>query len=184
MWGNSKEITFFDNIIEARLKYEQHDFADHLYYWDNIYPFGVTELKSLRVMHQEIQDELDRQTEARRKEEVRKMRAKLRREKYLAKKKLMEDLGVKGKVEIDEDEIDAEAEEKIEVLEALENKEKKAEIANTEDVTSSVLDSVVDDADSDEGESMDQILRRNKARRDEESGADKPVRRKREGKKK
>ena len=110
------------------------------------------------------------------------MKAKIRRDKFLAKKKLMEDLGVKGKVEIDEEEVDAEAEDKLEAIEALEHKEEKVEIENAADITAGIIADVVGDDESDDG-SMNEILNRNKARREEESAVA-PARRKREQKKK
>ena len=109
MWKNTTEVVFLNNIIEARLSYNQHDFADHLYYWDNLHPFSTVELRSLKTMHIEIQDELDRQAAERRLELFKKEKARIKKEKIAAKKKLMEELGLKGKIEIDEDQVEEEA---------------------------------------------------------------------------
>lgn len=103
MWNNSKEAKFLNNIIEARLEYKQHDLADHLYWWNNMKPYTKIQVHLLRTIHLEVQNELDRRTEERHQEQLRLERAKKRKERLAAKKKLMAEMGFTGEVKLDDD---------------------------------------------------------------------------------
>ena len=106
-WASSDEMMFLENIIEARLTYNQHMFADHLYFWDNTRVLRVLDLRMFKHMNHEINVELLLREEQRLKDEYEREIQKLKKAKIKEKKKLMDELGIKGRVELSEEDIDA-----------------------------------------------------------------------------
>ena len=88
-WRASKESLFVKNVIKSRLSYDIHDFADHIYYWNNVKPFNRFNIVLLRILQKEIQLELDSREAAKMKArleiEKRERRAERRRLKRLKK---------------------------------------------------------------------------------------------------
>ena len=64
-WASSDEMVFLENIIDARLAYNQHMFADHLYFWDNVRVLRVLDLRMFKHINHEINEELQRREEQR-----------------------------------------------------------------------------------------------------------------------
>jgi hypothetical protein len=161
IWSTSDEVIFFETIFDARLSWNQHMFADHLYFWDNLYPFGVVELKTLKTMNDEIQFYLDRQLQERKKRELDEERAKLKKEKIAAKKKLMEELGVKGKVEISAEEL---AEIDADAIKHLHVEDGSGEAVDEQ--PADLLEEVVHDDEDDDNDdnAMEKILSKNRER--------------------
>lgn len=106
-WASSDEMVFLENIIDARLAYNQHMFADHLYFWDNVRVLRVLDLRMFKHINHEINEELQRREEQRIKDEYAREFQKLTKGKMKEKKKLMDELGIKGKVELSEEDIEA-----------------------------------------------------------------------------
>lgn len=63
-WRGSKESLFWRHIMNSRMSYNIHDFADHIYHWNNVKPLNRYNILLLRIIHREIQDELDRREAA------------------------------------------------------------------------------------------------------------------------
>lgn len=83
-WRGSKESLFVRNIIRSRLAYNIHDFADHIYHWNNIKPLSRYNILILRDVWSEIQAELDAR-------EAAKLKARMeieKRERRAARRKL------------------------------------------------------------------------------------------------
>ena len=106
VWASSDEMVFLENIIEARLTFNQHMFADHLYFWDNVRVLRVLDIRMFKHMNHEIIFELQLREERRIKDEYERELNKLKKSKMKEKKKLMDDLGIKGRVELSDEDID------------------------------------------------------------------------------
>lgn len=57
MWRNSKERLFLKNILKAREALDKDSFIDHIYYWNDVRPLNIFDLKLLRVISFEIDQE-------------------------------------------------------------------------------------------------------------------------------
>ncbi len=89
-----KECLFIDNIIKARLEWNLHMTADHIYYWNNVRPLGRFQIMYLRELVSEIEIELARRLELRKIEALRKEQAQKRREKRAELRAQMFELGL------------------------------------------------------------------------------------------
>jgi tetratricopeptide (TPR) repeat protein len=85
-WRCSKQAMFLLNVIAMREAFDQHGFADHLYYYFTVYSFSNDEIAMLRVVSDEIVSELERQIEER-KRELREATKKQRKKALLLKKR-------------------------------------------------------------------------------------------------
>jgi len=101
LWTAAKEVEFFKNIIEFRLKFEVHNFVDHIYFWNNVRPLSRHQLIILKVPVDEINDELDRRAELRRLEDMRKTLAAERKVKRAEMKAKLEALGIMDGITIE-----------------------------------------------------------------------------------
>jgi tetratricopeptide (TPR) repeat protein len=57
MWKGSKEYYFLSNLLKFRCECNYFDFIDHLYYWNNVYPFNDVSLVCLKFPIIEMQKE-------------------------------------------------------------------------------------------------------------------------------
>jgi tetratricopeptide (TPR) repeat protein len=57
MWKGSKEYYFLSNLLKFRCECNYFDFIDHLYYWNNVYPFTDVSLICLKFPIIEMQKE-------------------------------------------------------------------------------------------------------------------------------
>ena len=112
MWRVAKEIDFFKNIIKHRLAFELHELVDHVYYWNNVRPLSRFQLAFLNVMIIEVKTELDRRSELRRLEAMRKELAVQRREKRAELKKKFLELGIQEGISLEQMEKEYEEDEK------------------------------------------------------------------------
>jgi tetratricopeptide (TPR) repeat protein len=85
-WRCSKQAMFLLNVITMREAFDQHGFADHLYYYFTVYSFSNVEIAMLRVVSDEIVSELERRIEARQRE-LKETTKKQRRKALLLKKR-------------------------------------------------------------------------------------------------
>ncbi len=102
----SKEVLFLQNIIKARKEWNKHDFADHLYYWNNVKPIDRMSLLMFKEVYQEFINEFERREIRTKRLDAQKLRRERRKEKLKEAKKLMQEMGLTGPVEIEEDEED------------------------------------------------------------------------------
>lgn len=111
MWRCSKEQLFLRNIIKARLAWDRHTFADHLYWWNNIHPLDRPAIELLENVLHELQEETDRKLELRRRELKAREKAERRKKKLEIQKKLMDEMGMQGEAKIPDEEDEDEDEE-------------------------------------------------------------------------
>jgi len=109
MWASAKDRIFIRNIVKARLEYDKHMLADHLYFWNMVRPLDRIQIRLIRVLVDEIQHELDRRTEEYRLDALKKEKQKIKREKQEKQKKIMKEMGIKGFTNVDDDEVEQEA---------------------------------------------------------------------------
>ena len=112
LWRCAKEIEFFKNVIEFRLKFELDNLVDHIFYWNNVRPYSRHQLIMLKVMVDEVQQEVDRRAELRRLEDLRKTLAVERKEKREKMKKQLADLGILGGISLEQMEEEYEEDER------------------------------------------------------------------------
>ena len=195
MWATSDEVMFLENIIDARLTFNQHMFADHLYFWDNVRVLHVIDLRMFKVMSHEIDVELARLEEIRIKQELEREKERMMKEKLKEKKKLMEDLGIKGKPQLSEDDMEAIEEgankimhidEGVESSGLAEEESVDVDVANIDKEIEHLTDNntlETDDFVEDEENGLEAVRARNKARADKRDNMkNRPERRKREKK--
>jgi hypothetical protein len=106
MWKNCKEKRFIMNLIDLRLKWDEHGFADHLFYYNLVRPLDLRTLKCLKAISEELLDEVDRREQRLQREICFKERVRRRHEKKELQKKLNYDMGVAGPVVVEEDDED------------------------------------------------------------------------------
>ena len=106
LWKLSKEVLFLQNIVKARKEWNKHDFADHLYYWNNVKPIDRMSLLMFKEVYQEFINEFQRREIRIKRLDAQKLRRERRKEKMKEAKKLMQEMGLTGPVEIEEDEED------------------------------------------------------------------------------
>jgi tetratricopeptide (TPR) repeat protein len=94
LWRCSKEVKFINNIIECREEYDQNDFADHLYYYHTAKSLQRVDLKMLKVVADEIQDELDRRREKIRLDRLEATRFERRKARLAKKRKALVERGL------------------------------------------------------------------------------------------
>lgn len=94
LWRCSKEVRFINNIIDCRLEYDQHEFADHLYYYHTAKSFQRIDLKMLQVVSDEIQAELDRRQEKIRLDRLEDTRYERRKARLAKKRKALVERGL------------------------------------------------------------------------------------------
>lgn len=94
LWRCSKEVKFIRNIIQCREDYEQHDFADHLYYYHTAKSLQRIDLKMLQVVSNEIQEELDRREEQIRLDHLQETRHERRIARLAKKRKALVERGL------------------------------------------------------------------------------------------
>eukprot|EP01041_Mallomonas_annulata_P005873 gene5873-11864_t len=84
LWNNSKQSQFIANIIKAKKGDNVHDFADHLYYWDNVFPLDRFNIIMLKFVHEEILKEIGNHEKHKQKQQravLRKLEKKLKEDK-------------------------------------------------------------------------------------------------------
>jgi tetratricopeptide (TPR) repeat protein len=94
LWRCSKEVKFINNIIDCREEYNQHEFADHLYYYHTAKSLQRLDLKMLSVVADEIQDELDRRREKIRLDRLEATRYERRKARLAKKRKALTERGL------------------------------------------------------------------------------------------
>lgn len=93
-WRCSKQALFLQNVITARESFDQHTFADHLYYYFTIYSFTNYEIMMLKVVSDEIVEELERRIEERKKELYEATKKQRRKAKLLKKRRQLRERGL------------------------------------------------------------------------------------------
>ena len=106
MWRNSKEKQFIKNMIQIRLKWDEHAFADHVYYYNSVRALDMRTLICLKSISEELSDEVDRREQRLLRENSYKERITRRAERKEAQKKLNYEMGVAGPVVIEDDDED------------------------------------------------------------------------------
>ena len=106
MWKNSKEKRFIKNLINLRLNWDEHTFADHLYYYNHVRPLDLRTLRCLKTISEELSDEVARREQRLQREVCFKERIARRSAKKEAQKKLNYEMGIAGPVVIEEDDED------------------------------------------------------------------------------
>jgi hypothetical protein len=106
IWKNCKEKFFIMNLIDLRLKWDEHGFADHLYYYNLVRPLELRTLKCLKAISEELLDEVERRDQRLQREICFKERLRRRNEKKEFQKKLNYEMGVAGPVVIEDDDED------------------------------------------------------------------------------
>ena len=94
LWRCSKEVKFINNIINCREEYDQHEFADQVYYYHTAKSLGRLDLKMLNVVSDEIQDELDRRREKIRLERLEATKYERRKARLAKKRKALAERGL------------------------------------------------------------------------------------------
>ena len=145
LWKMSKEVLFLQNIVKARKEWNNHDFADHLYHWNNVKPIDRMSLLMFKEVYQEFINEFERREIRTKRLDAQKLRRERRKEKLKEAKKLMLEMGLTGPVEIEEDEEDR----RLSAIIAGDRKLIKID-TKAEDFTDS--DEEQEDADADEEE--------------------------------
>lgn len=103
-WRCSKEALFVKNIIIARLNYDVHDFADHLYFWNSVKRLNIHSIHILEKIYQEVVEEFKRRKEEQKALDKEKRRWARRKERIAKKRRAMIERG------LDPDSVDIEAE--------------------------------------------------------------------------
>jgi hypothetical protein len=93
-WRCSRQSLFLRNLIKYRQEYDQHNFVDHLYYYHTVSSLTNEEISMLRIMLDEIVDELERRIAERKKEVADATRKQKRKQKLLKKRRQLRERGL------------------------------------------------------------------------------------------
>eukprot|EP00602_Paraphysomonas_sp_CaronLab_P011331 CAMPEP_0185040614 /NCGR_PEP_ID=MMETSP1103-20130426/38876_1 /TAXON_ID=36769 /ORGANISM="Paraphysomonas bandaiensis, Strain Caron Lab Isolate" /LENGTH=437 /DNA_ID=CAMNT_0027579989 /DNA_START=44 /DNA_END=1354 /DNA_ORIENTATION=+ len=94
LWRCSKHARFIRNIISFREEFDQHGFADHVFYWHTACCLDCVEIGLLNVVSDEIQEELDRRMREKKEAEKEVTRRERRKKRLEKKRKAMAERGL------------------------------------------------------------------------------------------
>jgi hypothetical protein len=109
LWRTSKEALFLLNIMYFRLDWDEDEIADHIFYWNNVQPLDRVCLKLLKVVVDEVRDELKRQADQKKLQLENLDKSRRRKERFEKKKEAMANLGIDITEEDVADELDQES---------------------------------------------------------------------------
>jgi tetratricopeptide (TPR) repeat protein len=93
-WRCSKQALFLMNVINVREAYDQHGFADHVYFYFTVYGLTNHEIAMLRVVSDEIVSELERRVEERKREVLQATKKQRMKAKLLKKRRQLRERGL------------------------------------------------------------------------------------------
>lgn len=108
LWRVSKEATFLRAILKARMEWDEDTFADHVYWWNQVYPFDKLALKMLRTVRDELREEIERRQEKAARDAKTAEKVERRRKRLEEKANEMAKVGIRIDEEDVADELDKE----------------------------------------------------------------------------
>jgi tetratricopeptide (TPR) repeat protein len=156
-WRCSKQALFLMNLINVREAYDQHGFADHVYFYFTVYGLSNHEIAMLRVVSDEIVSELERRVEERKKEifyatKKQRMKAKLLKKRRQLRERGLNPFTIRMEDIVDSDEEDGEGDREGDRREGQGGEGDEDEDNRSLD---SSMSSSSDGSDSESGESSD-----------------------------